>query len=206
MRLTASTFVTVVLTVSWYVVTLILALTTCVAVLSVFHDFRASTEIDIPVSFAVNSQALHVSSSALGVERANIHNVRGSLTFPSPASAPLITPALMAAVMMLVVALWALGQLRAVFRTVRDGQPFVRANATRIRRIGFVVIIGELGRAAVVFASNSYAMTHFSAIGLKFDAPPDLHVFTIIHGLIILAIAEVFRAGTQLYEDHSLTI
>jgi hypothetical protein len=206
MRLTASTFVGGVLTVSWYVVALILALTTCVAVLSVFHDFRASTEIDIPVSFAVDSQALHVSSAALGVERAHIHNVRGSLKFPSPASAPSITLALIAAVMMLGVALWALGQLRAVFRTVRDGQPFVRANATRIRRIGFVVIIGELGRAAVVFASNRYAMTNFSAIGLKFDAPPDLHVFTIIHGLIILAIAEVFRAGTQLYEDQSLTI
>jgi hypothetical protein len=206
MKITASSVVTVLLTVAWYVVALVLALTTCVAVLSVFHDFRASTEIDIPVSFTVDSRALLVSAPALGVERAHIHNVRGSLIFPSPASAPLITPALIAGVIMLGVALWALGQLRAVFRTVRDGRPFVQANAIRIRRIGFVVIIGELARAAVVFTLNSYAMTHFSATGLQFDAPPDLHVFTIVHGLIILAIAQVFRAGTQLYEDQSLTI
>lgn len=33
-----------------------------------------------------------------------------------------------------------------------------------------------------------------------------LDFFTIIHGLIILVIAEVFRAGTRLDEDQSLTI
>ena len=49
-------------------------------------------------------------------------------------------------------------------------------------------------------------MTHFSANGLRFDARPDLNVFTIVHGLIILAIAEVFRTGTRLDEDQSLTI
>src|SRR5688500_17146293 len=108
MKVTLSSVVTVLLTVAWYVVALILALTTCVAVLSVFHDFRESTEIDIPVSFAVDSRALHVGSATLGVESAQIHHVRGSLIFPSPASAPLITPALIAAVIMLAVALWAL--------------------------------------------------------------------------------------------------
>ena len=49
-------------------------------------------------------------------------------------------------------------------------------------------------------------MTHFSADGLRFDAWPDLNVFAILHGLIILVIAEVFRAGTRLDEDQSLTI
>ena len=49
-------------------------------------------------------------------------------------------------------------------------------------------------------------MTHFSANGLRFDARPDLNILTIVHGLIILAIAEVFRTGTRLDEDQSLTI
>ena len=107
---------------------------------------------------------------------------------------------------MLALVLFVLGQLRAVFRTLRDGRPFVPANATRIRWIAFAVIVGELGRALVMYSSNSYVMTHFSANGLQFDARPDLNVFTIVHGLIILAIAEVFRTGTRLDEDQSLTI
>ena len=58
----------------------------------------------------------------------------------------------------------------------------------------------------MVFSANSFAMTHFSADGLRFDARPDLNVFAIVNGLIILAIAEVFRAGTRLDEDQSLTV
>jgi hypothetical protein len=107
---------------------------------------------------------------------------------------------------MLGLALWAVSQLRAVFRTLRDGQPFVPANRTRIRSIGFAIIFGELARAMLVFVSSSYAMTHFSANGLRFNADLGLNFFAIIHGLIILVIAEVFRIGTQLAEDQSLTI
>ena len=49
-------------------------------------------------------------------------------------------------------------------------------------------------------------MTHFSADGLRFDVRPDFNVFAIITGLIILVIAEVFRAGTRLDEEQSLTV
>ena len=107
---------------------------------------------------------------------------------------------------MFALALWVLGNLRAVFRTLRDGRPFVRANATRIRTIAWLFIIGELARAAMVFFQNYYAMTHFSADGLRFDAPLDLNFTAIIDGLIILVIAEVFRAGTRLDEEQSLTV
>ena len=53
---------------------------------------------------------------------------------------------------------------------------------------------------------NHYAMTHFSAAGLTFDARPHVNVFAIVNGVIILVIAEVFREGTRLDEDRSLTI
>jgi hypothetical protein len=107
---------------------------------------------------------------------------------------------------MFALALWVLGQLRAVFRTLRDGQPFVPANATRIRRVAIGVIAGELAPASIVFFENYYAMTHFAADGLRFNAQPDLNLFAIVDGLIILVIAEVFRAGTRLAEDQSLTV
>ena len=59
---------------------------------------------------------------------------------------------------------------------------------------------------SVVYFENRYAMTHFAAPGLQFMARPDISVFTLVHGLIILALAEVFRAGTHLDDDQSLTI
>jgi len=198
-------FVTMVLNVAWYFVAIALALTTCVVAVSPWIHLGDSGRIDIPVSFDVDWRAVHVSAPALGVDAAEIQHVRGSMSFPPPSRASVTGPMALVAVMLAFI-LWVLSQLIAVFRSLRDRQPFVPDNAIRIRRIGYAVIAGELTRAILVFSANTYAMTHFSADGLRFDARPDLNLFAILHGLIILAIAEVFRVGTRLNEDQSLTI
>jgi hypothetical protein len=199
----------VVLNVAWYFVATALALTICIALITPWLDVRGSNThgsmIDIPVSFDVDAGALRVRAPALGVDTAKIQHVRGSMSFPPPGRASVVVP-LMLVVFMLGLVLWAIGQLRAVLRTVRDRRPFAPENAGRIRKLGYAVIVGELARTALVFSANSYAMNHFSADGLRFDARPDLNLFAIVHGLIIFAIAEVFRAGTRLDEDQSLTI
>jgi len=195
----------VLLNVAWWLVALSMALTMCIGALSAFSPIRGGY-FDIPISFSVDPRTLPVRAPSLGIEGAQIEHARGTVRFSPPEGASLVVPALLGLVVMLALALFVVGQLRAVFRTLRDGRPFVPANATRIRWIAFAVMAGELGRAVVMFSSNSYVMTHFSANGLRFDARPDFNVFTIIYGLIILAIAEVFRTGTRLDEDQSLTI
>ena len=58
----------------------------------------------------------------------------------------------------------------------------------------------------MVYVENAYAVTYFVSDGLRFDARPHLNLFAIVNGLIILVISEVFRAGTRLDEDQSLTV
>ena len=204
-KASVSALVVVLLNAAWYLVAVVLVLTTCLVAVSPWLEPGPNTSIDIPVSFDVDTRAVKVSAPALGVGAAEIQHVRGSMSFPPPSRASVTGPMAIVALMLALI-LWGLGQLIAVFRTLRDRQPFVPDNAVRIRRIGYLVIVGELARAGMVFVANSYAMTHFSADGLRFDARPDLNLFAIVHGLIILAIAEVFRAGTRLDEDQSLTI
>jgi len=200
-----SSFLVVMLNVVWYIVAFSLVLAIGLAGLSALHDIGGG-QLDIPVSFSIDAHALPVSAPSVGIERAQIEKARGSLKFSPPPGASLVARAMLGVAIMLVFVLVVLGQLRALFRTLRDGRPFVPANAARIRWIAVAVIAGELVRAAVIYSANAYAMTHFSANGLRFDARPDLNFFTIVHGLIILAIAEVFRTGTRLDEDQSLTI
>jgi hypothetical protein len=196
----------VLLNVAWWMVALAMALTICLAGFSTLAPVRGG-QLDIPVSFSVDPRALPVRAPSLGIEGAQIEHVRGTVKFSPPAGASLVVfPALLGIFVMFALALFVVGQLRAVLRTLRDSRPFVAANATRIRWIAMAVIAGEVGRALIVYASNSYVTTHFSASGLQFDARPDVNVLTLIHALIILAIAEVFRAGTRLDEDQSLTI
>ena len=159
----------------------------------------------IPVSFTVDPQRHRIMAPSLGIENAEIHDVRAMLKFP-PWRGTFFYATLAFAIGLLILGLWLLGQLRAVFCTVRDGRPFVPANATRLRQIAWACILGELARSAFVFFENYYAMTHFTADGLRFDARPELNFLVIIDGLIILVIAEVFRAGTRLDEDQSLTV
>ena len=100
-----------------------------------------------------------------------------------------------------------MGKLRAVLRTlILDKQPFVPANAARIRWIGLAVIVGELARTAVIYAENVYARAYYAIPGVTFDVVPLPTFWPIILGLLILVIAEVFRAGTRLDEEQSLTI
>ena len=110
-----------------------------------------------------------------------------------------------AGALMLVMA-FVLAQLRAVLKSLVRGNPFVPSNATRLRRIAFAVLIGEFAAAAIVHAENVYAAAHVAIAGLTFDAWPSVDFTSLGSGLIILVIAEVFRAGTQLDEEQALTI
>jgi hypothetical protein len=201
-----SSFLTVLLDVGWYGAVLVMALMACIVAVALVSDVHGG-EMDIPASFSVDTRTLRVTAPSLGITDVQIQDARGRalLKFRPPSGAFLAETALVP-ILFLGFILWVLGQLRAVFRTLRDAQPFVPANATRIRRIAYAVILGEITRSAMVFGGNYYVATHFSAEGLRFDIRPDLDVFAIILGLIILVIAEVFRAGTRLDEEQSLTV
>jgi len=211
-----ASFLTVLLNIGWYGVACALAAILVMGVLGLDIAVQMGPEgspsvegsgvkMAIPVSFTVDANMHQVTSPSLGISEAKIQNARGTLGFrPRPGVFRAANLAIVIA--MLALAMWVLGQLRGVFRTLRDGHPFVPANTTRIRRIAWAVIFGEILRTAVVLFENYYVMTHFQANGLRFSAHSEFNVFAIINGLIILVIAEVFRAGTRLDEEQSLTV
>jgi hypothetical protein len=197
-------FVKVVLDVSWYLIAIGLGLGVCLLLLSAFSH-QPGNMIGIPVSFDSDLQASSVASPSVRIDGVRIKNARGTLNLPIERSEFLFANvAILIALMTF--GLFVLTQLRAVFRALRDGRPFVSANVRRIRWIGMSVILGELVWSGIVLFENRYAATHVAAVGVRFNALPDLNFVAIIHGLIILAIAEVFREGTRLEEDQSLTV
>jgi hypothetical protein len=199
-----ASFLTVLLNIGWWGVALALALASCILVFVSLTKSPDDLQMSIPVSFSVDART-PVSAPSLGIESAQIRKATGTLRFPTHKGA-FLAANIALLVLLLAVALVIISQLRALFRTIRDGRPFVPANAARLRWVGIAVIVGELARSTVVFFENQYAMTHFVAEGLRFDTRPDLNLLAIVHGLIILVIAEVFRAGTRLDEDQSLTV
>lgn len=176
-----------------------------------------SITVTVPVSFSIDTSAPIRNRSGFGFDildpkeqekfdqKRRIDRVDGSLRIPN-ASKPVIVVNAIILVGALAFMVFVLTQLRAVLQTLIHGNPFVPSNATHIRRIGLAVIVGELAGAAIVYAENYYAMTHVAIAGLQFDDWPRVSFTSIGYGLIILVIAEVFRAGTRLDEEQSLTV
>ncbi len=180
-----------------------LALAACLTVASLFIDLPAS-QMDIPASFILDTQTLRAAAPSVGIQNAEFETVRcaGIVKFTPPSRA-FVASVGASLTLFLALAVWVFGQLGAVFRTLLDGHPFVAANAPRIRRIAYAVIGGELARSAFAYMGSH---TVFSAPGLHPDSRPDLNIAVLLCGLILLAIAEVFREGTRLDEEQSLTV
>jgi hypothetical protein len=159
--------------------------------------------MNLPVALELNAP-VH-SSDASSQTNARIEKVRGNLRFPVRNGA-FFSGSLFLIVLLLGFLLLVLTQLRLLFRSLSRGLLFIPENARRIRWVGFTVIFGELARAALVYFWSYYTSLHFTANGLHFVAATDFSGITIVAGLAMLVIAEVFREGTRLHEEQSLTI
>ena len=162
----------------------------------------SGAQMVLPVAFDLGAGAAQVTS----VDRRNsgtIEHASGLLRLATP-DRPWIAILGAAAVMALV--LWMLAELRALCRSVRDGEPFAPRNAIRIRRLALALVLAELSRAAIVFGAHAYVAAHFASDHVRFTASPHLDPFALVSALILLVLAEVFRTGTQLDEDQSLTV
>ena len=162
------------------------------------------TKMTIPVSFSVDARTHRVTAPSSASKTPSFRTFAGCWHSPFGAARNCTGNMVLLAIMF-ALALWVLGNLRAVFQP--EGRPAVCEGERNPHPNDRVALYHRrAARAAMVFFQNYYAMTHFSADGLRFDAPLDLNFMAIIDGLIILVIAEVFRAGTRLDEEQSLTV
>lgn len=96
--------------------------------------------------------------------------------------------------------------LRKIFRTLTHEVPFLPQNALRIRKIGILIML----LPPLHFFENAYhywaASTHFTLAGEKLGTHLEFDFQTLLLGLVVLIIAEVFRIGTQLQQENELTV
>ena len=199
-----ASFIRLVLDAAWWLGAICIVLVGGLLVFSFCVNMEGKNmTMDLPVALEMKAP-IHESNSSSATD-ARIEKLRGNLRFPVR-SGPFFYGNMILILLLFVFFLWSLTQLRLVFRSLSQGRPFVPENAGRLRVVGFAFIVGELARAALVYFWSYYTSLHFTANGLRFIASTDLNGTTIIGGLCILVIAEVFREGTRLHEDQSLTI
>jgi len=199
-----ASFVRLLLDLSWWMTATGLVLMIILLLCSFFVTFQTDKlTMDLPVALELKTSAHSIDSA--DPTSAQLEKVRGTIKFPVRTGAFLSGSAFVITLVVCFI-LWVVTQLREVFRSLSRGRPFIAENSRRIRWVGLAIIIGELVRAVMVFYFSFYASQHFTISGLKFVASADINGITVVSGLTILVIAEVFREGTRLEEDQSLTI
>jgi hypothetical protein len=195
----------VLIDIAWYAAIVLLVLSVAMLAIAPFvNPPDVEIGLSVPAAFRLVPSA-HTVPGVSGAENVRIINARGDLRF-SPRNRVVVANAAVFLIIVFAAGIWVLGQLRGVFRTLRAGQPFVPANAVRIRRIAYAVILSELAHVVISYAATRYVMTNFSLDGVLFETRLEMDGIAIVYGLIILVIAEVFREGTRLDQDQSLTI
>ncbi len=130
-----------------------------------------------------------------------------------PTSAQLRTPhtyartAVWIAAGFLALGAYVLGLLRDVFRSLRDGSPFVAANARRFRRMGLTILVIEALRLLVtvtLIAPVIESLQRVDGRAWVVDLWPSWSLVFV--ACVFLILAEVFRRGTVMQDEQELTV
>ena len=142
-----------------------------------------------------------------GNARLQVEDMRGSLRLPIG-----ILPWWLFAVLWTYVAaaialtLVFLHHLRRIFQRVRGGAPFDATNAPRLRWLGLlalgIAVLRSVAESATSFAVRSGVTSERVEVplGLSIDGS------VVFFGLVLVALAEIFRRGAELEEEQTLTV
>jgi hypothetical protein len=108
--------------------------------------------------------------------------------------------------LLILAALW---QLWGLLRSARQGDPFTTANVRRLRKFGWLLLLGwplvaYLTTDLKAALADTAPPVVTSGLGLSLLAPPI--PLALVFGLAVLVLAEVFAHGLRLREDVEGTI
>jgi hypothetical protein len=110
------------------------------------------------------------------------------------------------AVLMCALMLLFLHHLRRIFQRVRDGAPFDAANARRLRWLGLLALAFALLNGVAETVTSLVVRRGLVSSSLSVPSAVSLDLSTVFFGLVLLALAEVFRRGAELEDDQALVI
>ncbi|WP_340399026.1 DUF2975 domain-containing protein [Paenibacillus sp. FSL H8-0079] len=98
--------------------------------------------------------------------------------------------------------IYSIGQIRNIIGSILSGSsPFSLANATRLRRLGVVVILYSLLAKLLLNILICLFVTRIFSINLG-----SISLIGIIIGILVLFVSEIFKYGALLQEEHDSTL
>lgn len=96
-------------------------------------------------------------------------------------------------------------QLKLIFKSLRNNEPFSDLNVLRIRNIGVVLIAFFVLQFVSNIIINRFLLSHFTW-GEGITLTYTFNISYLITGVILIIVAEIFKEGVSLKEETNLTI
>lgn len=93
--------------------------------------------------------------------------------------------------------------LRELFLRVRAGAPFDERNATILRRLGLLLVLIDTLGSAYRFGLSQVVLRAMSPPSMPVTSSFSMDGAVIFVGLVLLVLAEIFRRGAVLEDEHA---
>lgn len=164
-----------------------------------------TSDFPIPVHFTLDSARAPITVSSPGVERVELLTAFAALDV-SCSNKTWIAVALPITVLIFAFLWITLTILWRIMQTAATGAPFVPENVRRFRNLGLLILASELLFALLVYLIEIWIYPTLTIEGVILKAKFDINFASVLLGLFMLVMAEVFRRGTTLEDDQSLTV
>ena len=163
-----------------------------------------NVDLVVPVAFVPDAETVTLHSDVYG--DGEITMAQGVASFEEVGGPGRVVQAIAIVAVFLIPAFVILHMLRRLVRTVAEGSPFQGANVTRIRIIGLAIVVFELLYGVTNFLLQRSVASGATASGVQLAANFSVDPAVIVVGLVIFALAEVFRYGGSLQAESDLTV
>lgn len=137
----------------------------------------------------------------------HLHKRKGDLQVP--ARSPLGLSYTFITVLVLVGFVWFFGILRQIFRHTRADSPFHPDNARRIGQMGWLYIAALVFSEISDFVVWAQAKPYIEAMSPEFYSGQSYGISldgSWTFGLVLLALAQIYRRGVELQQENELTV
>lgn len=203
-----ASFIRLIITAVWYIQLAFLIFLTFAITLKFFKNGTTEPTPETMEVRLTQSRPVPVSIVAAATEltAANLNLDSGQLTFNHQSSKQIIGFNLVSMWVSFAISLSITYLLRQIFRSLAQNNPFVVPNAQRLRLIAFLIMFSAVTSFAHDALANWFLQQNFVLEGSGIRGHLVIDLKTLMAGLIVLVIAEIFRIGAQIKEEQDLTV
>lgn len=188
--------------ITWWAECIFVGIVSALAIALLFA--KKDLSFDAPVSFSpVLFRAL--TAKQAGTPQGHLNITRGIFYLPIECNWKTIGTMLVIFLIFFSLILLVTFQLKKIFASFSRNEPFMESNILRIRNIGLAVLSYPLLRFLFDAGLYRYLRARFTwTADLRLTYSFDFS--TLLAGLILIVIAEIFRLGSELDNEQKLTI